>query len=99
MEVTLEAGAEDIQDSGDAWEVFTAVSTHQAVVAALKTAGIEPDDSQIAQFPDTHVALSGGEAQKMLKLMELLEDQDDVQNVWANFDIPDKELEAAANAG
>ncbi len=99
MELTLEAGAEDIQDSGDVWEVFSALSAHQAVIAALKTAGIEPDDSQIAQFPDTHVALSGGEAQQMLRLMELLEDQDDVQNVWANFDIPDEELEAAANAG
>ena len=99
MEVTLEAGAEDIQDSGEAWEVFSALSAHQAVIAALKAAGIEPDDSQIGQFPDTHVALSGGEAQQMLRLMELLEDQDDVQNVWANFDIPDEELEAAANAG
>jgi hypothetical protein len=61
-----------------------------------KQAGLEPDDSQLGKYADNLVPLEGSKAQQMLKLYEALEDQDDVQNVWTNFDISDQEMEAAA---
>jgi transcriptional/translational regulatory protein YebC/TACO1 len=68
------------------------------VLKAVKDAGIEPENAELGKFADTTVPLEGGKAAQMLKLMEALEDNDDVQNVWANFDISDKEIEAAAAA-
>jgi YebC/PmpR family DNA-binding regulatory protein len=98
MELALEAGADDILGEGELWEVYTPPSAHEAVVQVLKTAGIEPDEAVIGKYADNTIQLEGGKAQQMLKLVEALEDNDDVQNVWANFDISDKELEAAAAA-
>jgi transcriptional/translational regulatory protein YebC/TACO1 len=99
MDLALEAGAEDIQGGGDLWEVYTSPGTFEAVRAALKKAGIEPDEAQIGKYAENNITLEGVKAQQMLKLVEALEDNDDVQNVWANFDISDKELEEAAAAG
>jgi YebC/PmpR family DNA-binding regulatory protein len=99
MEITLEAGADDIETAGEFFEVYSSPGAYEAVLKAIKAAGIEPDDSQIGKYADTQVALEGQKAQQMLKLVEALEDQEDVQNVWANFDISDKEMEAAAAAG
>ncbi len=99
MEIALEAGADDIQSSGDTFEVFTTPNTYEAVLAALKKAGVEPEQSQVGKYADTSISLDGAKAQQMLKLVEALEDNDDVQNVWANFDISDKEMEAAAAGG
>jgi YebC/PmpR family DNA-binding regulatory protein len=96
MEIALEAGADDIQSAAEFHEVLTAPGAHEAVVKALKAAGIEPDEAQVAKFADTSVSLEGQRAQQMLKMIEILEDHEDVQNVWANFDISDKEMEAAA---
>jgi len=96
MDVALEAGADDIQTSGDLYEVYTAPSAHDAVVQALKKAGIEPEEAEIGKYAENTINLEGAKAQQMLKLMETLEDQDDVQNVWANFDISEKEMEALA---
>jgi YebC/PmpR family DNA-binding regulatory protein len=96
MEIALEAGADDIQSSAEVHEVYTPPNAHEAVVKALKAAGIEPDDSQIAKFADNSVNLEGSKAQQMLKMIEALEDNDDTQNVWANFEISEKEMEAAA---
>jgi YebC/PmpR family DNA-binding regulatory protein len=96
MEIALEAGAEDIQTSGDLFEVYTVPNAHEAVLQAIKKAGIEPEEAAIGKYADTNVTLEGAKAQQMLKLMETLEDHDDVQNVWANFDISEKEMEAAA---
>ena len=98
MEIALEAGADDIQGSDDGFEIFTTPQTYEAVLAAIKKAGIEPDDAEVGKYADTTVNLEGGKAQQMLKLIELLEDQEDVQNVWANFEVSDQELEAAATA-
>jgi YebC/PmpR family DNA-binding regulatory protein len=97
MEIALEAGAEDIQTSGDLYEVYTPPNVHDAVVQAIKKAGVEPDDAEIGKYAENTITLEGPKAQQMLKLMDTLEDQDDVVNVWANFDIPEKELEAAAS--
>ena len=99
MEIALEAGADDIQTTGETFEVLSPPNAHEAVLAALKKAGIEPEESQVGKFADTSISLEGAKAQQMLKLVEALEDNDDVQSVWANFDISDKEMEAAAAAG
>jgi YebC/PmpR family DNA-binding regulatory protein len=96
MEITLEAGAEDIKTEGEAYEVYTTPHDFEAVVAALKKAGVEPDHTEIGRYADTNVALEGAKAQQLLKLLEALDDHDDVQNVWANYDISEKEMEAAA---
>ncbi len=96
MEIALDAGAEDIQGEGDLWEVYSTPNAYEAVLAAIKKAGIDPEESQIGKYPENTISLEGQKAQQMLKLVEALEDNDDVQNVWANFDISEKEMEAAA---
>jgi YebC/PmpR family DNA-binding regulatory protein len=96
MELALEAGADDIQTSGDLFEVYTPPNAYEAVLDAVKKAGLEPEESQIGKYPETSITLEGPKAQQMLKLIESLEDNDDVQNVWANFDVSEKEMEAAA---
>jgi YebC/PmpR family DNA-binding regulatory protein len=99
MTIALEAGADDIQSLGEAWEVSTRPDALEKVVEALKGAKVEPESSELVKAAQTSVTLEGVKAQQMLKLVEALEDNDDVQNVWANFDISDKEMEAAAAAG
>ncbi len=96
MEIALEAGADDIQSGDSSWEVYTPTHAFEAVLAALKQNGIEPDESQLGKYADTNITLEGTKAQQMLKLIDALEDNDDVQNVWANFDVSDKELEEAS---
>ena len=91
----LEAGADDLQDDGDNWEVLSAPEAFTAVNDAVKGLGIEPASAQVAMIPQNYVKLEGKVAQQMLKLMEALDDQDDVQHVWSNFDISEKEIEAS----
>jgi len=95
MSAVLDAGADDMKDDGSAWEIISAAATHQAVVEAVKALGIEPSTSQIAMLPQNYIKLEGRPAQQMLKLMEALEDHDDTKNVWSNFDIEEKEIEAS----
>ena len=68
---------------------------HAAVVEAVKQMGIEPDTAEVAMLPKDYVKLEGKQAQQMLKLLEALEDHDDTKNVWSNFDIEEKEIEAS----
>ena len=96
MEIALEAGADDILGEGEIWEVYSTPNAFEAVLAAIKKAGIEPEESQIGKYAENVITLEGQKAQQMLKLVEALEDNDDVQNVWANFDVSEKEMEAAA---
>jgi YebC/PmpR family DNA-binding regulatory protein len=96
MTIALDAGADDIQPVGDMWDVSTPPDALERVVEALKKANVEPDSSEIAKYAQTSVPLEGMKAQQMLKLVEALEENDDVENVWANFDISEKEMEAAA---
>ena len=96
MDLALEAGADDILDEGTIWEVYSSPNAHEAVLAAVKKAGIEPEEAQIGKYAENTITLEGAKAQQMLKLVEALEDNDDVQNVWANFDVSEKEMEAAA---
>ncbi|MBI4798578.1 MAG: YebC/PmpR family DNA-binding transcriptional regulator [Desulfarculus sp.] len=95
MEVALEAGAEDVKDEGEVWEVYCAPSDFNPVSQALTDAGIKPSSSELTKLPSTTVAVSdAGEAGKVLKLLEALDEYDDVQQVFANFDIDDEVLAA-----
>jgi len=99
MTLALDAGADDIQNAGESWEVYTAPGAFEAVLQAVRKAGLEPSESQIAKFAENNITLEGQRAQQMLKLIDALEDLDDVQNVWSNFDLSEKALEEAAAAG
>lgn len=92
MEVCLDAGAEDIVDGGGQWEVLSPVESHQAVMDALGKAGIPTDSAELAYVAENLVKLEGAQARGMLKLHEALDDHDDVQNVYSNFDIDEDEL-------
>jgi len=96
MEIALAAGADDLRDDGDSWAVLSAPDAHEAVLAALKKNGIEPALSEVTMVPQNQVKLEGKQAAAMLKMSEALEDHEDVQNVYANFDIEEKEMEALA---
>jgi YebC/PmpR family DNA-binding regulatory protein len=95
LEIALEAGAEDVNEDGANWEIFTPPDGFEAVRQALQERNVPIVVQQIGMIPQSHVKLEGKSAQQVLKLMEALEDHDDVQNVWANFDIEEKEIEAA----
>lgn len=95
LNLALEAGAEDVNDDGSVWEVVTPPETFEAVRDAIKAQGIEIGNAEIAMLPKNTVKLEGKDAQTMLRLMEAIEDHDDVQHVWANFDIEEKEIEAS----
>jgi len=97
MSVALEAGADDLRNDGGDWEVLSAPENHEAVVAALEKAKIPTEEAKIAMVPKNLIKLEGKSASGMLKLSEALEDHDDVQNVYSNFDIDEKELEALAS--
>ncbi|MCP4676077.1 MAG: YebC/PmpR family DNA-binding transcriptional regulator [Deltaproteobacteria bacterium] len=94
MDVALEAGAEDIDEVDNNFEIRTSVDTFDAVSNAIKDAGIEMVSSELTRLPQTTVALEGKHAQTMLKLYTHLDDHDDVQNVYANFDISDDIMES-----
>ncbi|MCC7344978.1 MAG: YebC/PmpR family DNA-binding transcriptional regulator [Deltaproteobacteria bacterium] len=96
MELALDAGAEDIQDAGDSFEVLTDPASFDAVLNAIKGKNIPTLSAKIGLIPQNTVKLTGDPAEKMLKLMENLEDHDDVQNVYANFDISEEEMEKLA---
>jgi YebC/PmpR family DNA-binding regulatory protein len=96
MDIVLDAGADDLRDEGDQWEVVSPPEAHEAVVAAIEKAKLTADSAEIAMLPKNLVRLEGKNAGAMLRLSEALEEQDDVQNVYSNFDIDEKELEALA---
>jgi YebC/PmpR family DNA-binding regulatory protein len=95
LSVALDAGADDMNDDGSAWEIVCTPEQFEAVRDAVKGLGITPASALIAMVPQNYVKLVGKEAQQMLKLMEAIEDHDDVQHVWANFDVEEKEIEAS----
>lgn len=92
FEIVTEAGAEDLRDDEDNFEIITAPESFEAVLAAIKAAGIEPQVAEIEMVPQNYIKLAGQEARQMLKLMEALEDHDDVQKVSANFDISEADM-------
>ncbi len=91
----LEAGAEDVADQGDGWQVTTAPQDLHAVRTALEGAGIAVESADLTMLPTTSVELATeADARKVLRLLDALDEHDDVQNVWSNFDIPDDVLQA-----
>ncbi len=96
MGIVLDAGADDLKDDGDAWEVLSASENHDAVVAALDKAKVKTEEAAVAMVPKNLIKLEGKDASAMLRLNEALEDNDDVQNVYSNFDIDESELEKIA---
>jgi YebC/PmpR family DNA-binding regulatory protein len=96
LNAALEAGADDMNDDGSAWEIMTAPEAFETVRDAVKALGVEPASAEVAMVPQNYVKLTGKDAQQMLKLFEAIDDHDDVQHVWANFDIEEKEIEALA---
>lgn len=96
LTAALEGGADDVKTTDEAYEVYCNSGAISQVTDALTAAGIKPESSDITMVPTTTVRVVGKEAQQVIKLMELLEDNDDVQQIHANFDIPDEEFEAAS---
>jgi YebC/PmpR family DNA-binding regulatory protein len=95
MSIVLDAGAEDLRDDGSAWEVTTPPEVFEKVREALVAAGITPSSAEVGWVPQNYVKLSGAQAQQMVRMVEAMEDHDDVQHVYANFDIDEKEIQAA----
>jgi YebC/PmpR family DNA-binding regulatory protein len=96
MGIVLDAGADDLRNDGDRWEVLSPPEAHEPVTKALDGNGLPHEDESIAWVPKNLVKLEGKNASGMLRLNEALEEHDDVQNVYSNFDIDEKELEALA---
>lgn len=97
MDIALNAGAEDMTSDPEEpnYEIFTAPGDFEAVRSALEAKGIKMEAAEVTKIPQSYVKLEGKEAQQMLRLMDMLEDCDDTQNVYANFDVPDEVMENA----
>ena len=94
MTLALDAGAEDMQTEDDNFVIMTPPNDFEKVKKALEDAGVALEVSEVTMVPQTYVKLDGKEAQQMLRLVDSLEDNDDVQNVYANFDIPEEIMNA-----
>jgi YebC/PmpR family DNA-binding regulatory protein len=95
LAAVLEAGADDMRDDDDNWEVLAPPEAFPQVQEAIKGLGVEPAAAEVAMLPQNYVKLEGKTAQQMVKLMEALDEHDDVRHVWSNFDIAEKEIEAS----
>jgi YebC/PmpR family DNA-binding regulatory protein len=95
MAAAIDAGADDMRDDGDSWEIVSAPDTFQKVLDAVKALGVEPGAAEIAMLPQNYVKLEGKPAQQMVRLMEAAEDLEDTKKVWTNADIEEKEIEAS----
>src|ERR1700740_1614830 len=98
MDIVLEAGADDLKDDGSAWYIVTPPESLETVKESLAKAGITPASAEIGMVPQNYIKLTGAQAQQMLRLVEALEEHDDVQHVYANFDIDESEIQAAVGA-
>jgi len=98
LNLATEAGAEDMREDNGNWEVLSPPAAFQQVVDRLKAANIAPAMAEVSMVPQSYVKLTGKPAQQMLRLMEELEDHEDVQHVYANFDIEEAEMHALAQA-
>ena len=95
LNAVLDAGGDDLRDDGDTWEIISEPAAFEGVRDSVKALGIEPASAQIAMLPQNYVKLEGKDANQMVKLMEALDDHEDVRQVWSNFDIEEKEIEAS----
>jgi YebC/PmpR family DNA-binding regulatory protein len=93
-EVVLDAGAEDLNDEGDNWEILCDPKDFEAVTEALKAAKITPEHAEVTKIASTYTKLEGSQATGMMRLLEVLEDLDDTQNVYSNFDMDEAQVSA-----
>jgi YebC/PmpR family DNA-binding regulatory protein len=98
LSIVLDAGAEDLRDDGSTWEVLTPPEAFEPVRSALEKGGVKPESAEVAFVPQNYVKLTGSPAGQMIRLIEALEEHDDVQHVFANFDIDEKEMQAVMAA-
>ena len=91
MDLVLESGAEDLKDSGDSWEIISDPASHEAVLEAVQKAKIETISAEVAMVPKNVMKLEGKSAQGMMKLMDVLEEHDDVQDVYSNFETDEED--------
>ncbi len=96
MNIVLEAGGDDLKDDGENWEILTEPNAYEGVLEAVKKAGLKPEVAEIGMIPQNYVKLEGQQAATMIRLLEALEDQDDVQHVYSNFDFDQAALEEVA---
>ncbi|HEX7962218.1 MAG TPA: YebC/PmpR family DNA-binding transcriptional regulator [Terriglobales bacterium] len=96
MGIVLEAGGDDIRDDGENWEVMTEPAGFEAVLNAIKQAKIETTMAEVSLIPQNYIKLEGNAANQMIRLLEAIEDHDDVQHVYSNFDVDQKQLEEVA---
>jgi len=95
LNAVLDAGGDDLRDDGDTWEIICEPAAFEALRDAVKALGIEPASAQVAMLPQNYVKLEGKDANQMVRLMDALDDHEDVRQVWSNFDIEEKEIEAS----
>jgi len=96
MNIVLENGGDDLKDDVESWEILTDPQAFEAVVEAIKKAVITPESAEVGMVPQNYVKLAGAAASTMIRLIETMDDHDDVQHVWSNFDMDIKELEEVA---
>ncbi len=92
MELVLESGADDLNDQGENWEIVCSPKDYESVLAAVKAAGITPTSNEVTMVASTYTQLEGAAAAAMIRLLEALEDLDDTQNVYSNFDMDEKTM-------
>jgi YebC/PmpR family DNA-binding regulatory protein len=97
MNLVLENGGEDLRDDGENWEVFTDPSAYETVLEAIRKANLTPAMNEVSMIPQNYIKLEGANAGNMIRLIEALEDHDDVQHVYSNFDVDQKQLEEVAS--
>jgi YebC/PmpR family DNA-binding regulatory protein len=96
LNLVLENGADDLKDDGDNWEILCDPSIYETVLEAVKKAGIKPEVAEIGMIPQNYIKLEGNQVNTMVRLLEALEDGDDVQHVYSNVDFDQAQLEAVA---
>ncbi|MGH9534894.1 MAG: YebC/PmpR family DNA-binding transcriptional regulator [Terriglobales bacterium] len=97
MALVLDAGAEDLKDDGASWEVLTPPERFEPVLEAVKAKHLEPENAELAMIPGNYVKVEGREAEQTIRLLEALEDHEDVQHVWSNFDVDEAQLAKVAS--
>ncbi|HEX4032202.1 MAG TPA: YebC/PmpR family DNA-binding transcriptional regulator [Terracidiphilus sp.] len=96
MDIVLEHGGEDLNGEGDTWEILTDPASYEGVLTAIKAAGIKPTMNEVTMVASTYTKLEGPAANQMIRLLEALEDFDDTQNVYSNFDMDAEQMEQIA---
>src|SRR5436305_2055198 len=97
MTLAIDAGADDFQSDASAYEIYTSPDAFEKVLSAVKAKGLQPDTAEVSMIPQTYVKVEGKAAQQVIKLMEALDEHDDVQHVYGNFDIEESELAEAVS--